>query len=168
MSTKLMCLCSRRNHLYCVQMKTIPCILFLTGLLFLVSCSKPEAPEYLGFRDFSVENLSMDSALLHTQLAFYNPNTFVMELKRGEVNVFLDNKLANHYIMDSTINIPRRDTFFVPLNLRISPKLILSSALSMLMNNNKIKVRMEGSIRVKRGAVSFNVPINYEVLETIR
>jgi LEA14-like dessication related protein len=166
--TKLMCICSRRNHLYCVPMKTILCILFLTGLFFLESCSKPEAPEYLGFRDFSVDNLSMDSALLHTQLAFYNPNTFVMELKRGDVNVFLDNKLANHYVMDSTINIPKRDTFFVPLNLRISPKLLISSALSMLMNNNKIKVRMEGSIRVKRGAVSFTVPINYEVLETIR
>ena len=160
--------CSRRNHLYCVPMKTTLCILFLTGLSCLESCSKPEAPEYLGFRDFSVENLSMDSALLRTQLAFYNPNAFVMELKRGDVNVFLDNKLANHYVMDSTINIPKKDTFFVPLNLRISPKLLISSALSMLMNNNKIKVRMEGSIRVKRGGVSFTIPINYEVLETIK
>ncbi|HXB30048.1 MAG TPA: LEA type 2 family protein [Puia sp.] len=149
-------------------MKPISLILFFSGLFFLVSCSKPEAPEYLGFRDFSLDNISMDSALLHTQLAFYNPNTFVMELKRGEVNVFLDNKLANHYIMDSTINIPKKDTFFVPLNLRISPKLLISSALSMLMNNNKIKVRMEGSIRVKRGAITFTVPINYEVLETIK
>jgi LEA14-like dessication related protein len=149
-------------------MKPISFISFLSGLFFLVSCSKPEAPEYLGFRDFSLDNISMDSALLHTQLAFYNPNTFVMELKRGEVNVFLDNKLANHYIMDSTINIPKKDTFFVPLNLRISPKLLISSALNMLMNNNKIKVRMEGSIRVKRGAITFTVPINYEVMETIK
>jgi LEA14-like dessication related protein len=167
-ATKLMSACSRRNHLYCVQMKTISSILFVTGLFFLVSCSKPEAPEYLGFRDFSVENFSLDSAQLHTQLAFYNPNTFVMELKRGDVNVFLDNKLANHYVLDSTINIPKKDTFFVPLNLRVSPKLLISSALSMLMNNNKIRVRMEGSIRVKRGGISFTFPINYEVMETIK
>jgi LEA14-like dessication related protein len=167
-ATKLMSAGSRRNHLYCVPMRPISFILFLSGLYFLVSCSKPEAPEYLGFRDFSLDNISMDSALLHAQLAFYNPNTFVMELKRGDVNVFLDNRLANHYIMDSAINIPKKDTFFVPLNLRISPKLLISSALSMLMNNNKIKVRMEGSIRVKRGAITFTVPINYEVLETIR
>jgi LEA14-like dessication related protein len=160
--------CSRRNHLYCVPMKPISCIIFLSGLFFLVCCRQPEAPEYLGFRDFSLDNISMDSALLHTQLAFYNPNTFVMELKHGDVNVYLDNKLANHYIMDSTINIPKKDTFFVPLNLRISPKLLISSALSMLMNNNKIKVRMEGSIRVKRGAITFKVPINYEVMETIK
>ncbi len=163
-----MSVCSRRKLLYCVLMKTISCIVFIVGYSLLISCSKPEAPEYLGFRDFSVENFSMDSALLNAQLAFYNPNPFIMELKKGDVNVFLDNKLANHYVLDSTINIPRKDTFFVPLNLHISPKLLISSALSMLMNNNKIRVRMEGSIRVKRGGISFTVPINYEVLETIR
>ena len=77
-------------------------------------------------------------------------------------------KLANHYVMDSTINIPRKDTFYVPLNLKMSPKLLIGSALSMLMNDNKIKVRLEGSVRVKRGGVSFNVPINYEVMQKIQ
>jgi hypothetical protein len=36
------------------------------------------------------------------------------------------------------------------------------------MNGNKIKVRLAGSIRVRRGGVSFTVPINYEVMQTIR
>jgi LEA14-like dessication related protein len=167
-AAKLMCPCSRRKHLSCVPMKTIICLLSVLIVCFMISCRQPEAPEYLGFRDFSVDNFSMDSALLHTQLAFYNPNTFVMELKRGDVNVYLDDKLANHYILDSTINIPKRDTFFVPLNLRVSPKLLIGSAISMLMNNNKIKVRMVGSIRVKRGGIGFTVPINYEVMQQIR
>jgi LEA14-like dessication related protein len=142
-------------------------ILF-AGFSFLASCSKPEAPEYLGFRDFALESLSMDSSSLHTELVFYNPNPFSMELKRGDVNVFLNDKLANHYVMDSTINIPTKDTFYVPLNLKVSPKLLISSALSMLMNNNKIKVRIAGSVRVKRSGVSFNVPINYEVMQSIQ
>ncbi len=149
-------------------MKSILFSLSVICLCCLISCSKPEAPEYLGFRDFSIQNLSMDSALLYTQLAFYNPNTFNMELKRGDVNVFLDDRLANHYVMDSTINIPKKDTFYVPLNLRVSPRLLLGSALSMLMNGNKIKVRLAGSIRVRRGGVSFTVPINYEVMETLK
>jgi LEA14-like dessication related protein len=139
----------------------------VAAMFLFASCSKPEAPEYLGFRDFSMQNVSMDSALLHTQLAFYNPNAFNMELKRGDVNVFLDDKLANHYVMDSTIAIPMKDTFYVPLNLRVSPKLLISSALSMLMNNNKIKVRLAGSVRVKRGGVSFTVPVNYEVMQSL-
>ena len=149
-------------------MKFISCSISIICFCFLISCSNPEAPEYLGFHDFSVQTFSMDESLLHTQLSFYNPNPYNMELKRGDVNVYLDDKLANHYVMDSTINIPRKDTFYVPLNLKISPKLLINSALSMLMNNNKIKVRLEGSIRIKRGGVSFNVPINYEVMQEIR
>ncbi len=149
-------------------MKTLTCILSSVVICLMISCGKPVAPEYLGFRNFSVDNFSMDSALLHADLAFYNPNTFVMELKRGDVNVYLDDKLANHYVLDSTINIPKKDTFYVPLNLRVSPKLLISSAINMFMNNNKIKVRMVGTIHVKRSGVGFTVPIDYETLQQIR
>ena len=110
----------------------------------------------------------MDSALLHAELAFYNPNAFNMELKRGDVNVYLDDRLANHYVLDSTINIPKKDSFFVPLNLRVSPKLLLGSALKMLMNDAQIKVRLEGSVRVIRSGVGFTVPINYEVMQSLK
>ena len=149
-------------------MKSLYFILSVIVVSALVSCSSPVAPEYLGFRDFSIQNVTMDSALLHTQLAFYNPNTFNMELKRGDVSVFLDDHLANHYVMDTTISIPKKDTFYVPMNLRISPKLLINSALKMLMNGNKIKVKLVGSVRVKRNGVSFNVPVNYEVMQEIR
>jgi LEA14-like dessication related protein len=110
----------------------------------------------------------MDEAVLHTQLSFYNPNSFAMELKKGDVNVFLNDQLANHYVLDSVIDIPKKDTFYVPLNLKISPKLLLSSAIRMLMNDNTVKLRLEGSIRVKRGSISFNVPVNYEVTQKMQ
>jgi LEA14-like dessication related protein len=149
------------------QMKSMLFVFGFTGVLCLCSCSKPEAPEYLGFRDFSLRNVSMDSALFHAQLAFYNPNAFNLELKRGDVNVYLDDQLANHYIMDSSIYILKKDSFYVPLNLKVSPKILLGSALKMLMNDSKIKIRLVGSIRLKRGGVGFTVPVNYEVLESL-
>jgi hypothetical protein len=172
-----MSVCCRRKQLSCADMKNIFCIrtrpfpiafLFIAGISFFSSCRQPEAPEYLGLRDFSIQNVSMDSALLYGQLAFFNPNAYNMELKRGDVNVYLDDKLANHYIMDSTIYIPQKDTFYVPLNLRVSPKLLIGSAISMLMNNNKIKLRLAGSVRVRRNGVGFTVPINYEAMESLR
>jgi hypothetical protein len=149
-------------------MKTNFCILTISALLGLFSCSKPEAPEYRGFRDFSIQHVGMDSALLHAELAFYNPNAFNLELKRGDVNVFLDDQLANHYVLDSTIYIPKKDSFFVPLNLKVSPKLLLGSALKMLMNDAQIKVHLVGSVRVKKNGVGFTVPIDYEVMQSLK
>jgi LEA14-like dessication related protein len=109
-----------------------------------------------------------DSYQLYAQISFYNPNPYNLELKRGDVNVFLNDQLANHYQLDSTIYIPKKDTFYVPLNLKISPKLLISSAISMLMNNNKIKLRLEGSVHVKRSGITFKIPLNYEVMQSLQ
>ncbi len=81
--------------------------------------------------------------------------------------MYLDDQLANHYIMDSSIYILKKDSFYVPLNLKVSPKILLGSALKMLMNDSKIKIRLAGSIRIKRGGVGFTVPVNYEVMESL-
>ena len=167
--TKLMSVACCGNLLSCSPMKTISFRFCLLSLCFLISCSQHLLPpEYLGFHDFNVQTFSMDESVLHADLSFYNPNGFRLELKKADVNVYLNDQLANHYVMDSTINIPKQDTFYVPLNLKISPKLLISSAIRMLMNDNTVKVRMEGSIRVKRGALSVNVPVNYEVTQKMQ
>src|SRR5450432_1829547 len=139
-------------------MKTLNYFLIVVTFSLIVSCSKPDAPEYLGFRNFAVQSISMDETHIQTDLVFYNPNSFNLQLKHGDVDVYLDDQLANHYVMDSTIDIPKKDTFYVPLNLKVSPKILLNSALKMLMNNNQIKVRLLGTVRVKRSGVSFSVP----------
>src|SRR6185312_3770167 len=148
-------------------MKWIIYILILSGLTGVYSCTQPVAPEYLGFRDLTFEKFSMDESLLHTNLAFYNSNPFSMQLKRADISVYLDDQLPNHYIMDSTIFIPQKDSFLVPLNLRLNPKMLIGSAIKMLMNNNRVKVRLEGNVRVKRGGMAFTVPVRYEEMEKL-
>ncbi|MDP4213906.1 MAG: LEA type 2 family protein [Bacteroidota bacterium] len=137
------------------------------SILGIFSCTKPVAPEYLGFRDLKFEKFSMDESILHTDLAFYNSNPFSMQLNRADIDVYLNDDLANHYVMDSTIYIPKKDSFSIPLNLRLNPRLLLGSAIKMLMNNNQVKVRLEGNVKVKRSGVGFTVPIHYEELQKL-
>ena len=141
--------------------------LLLSAVLGCFSCAKPVAPEYLGFRDLKFQRFSMNESLLQANVAFYNPNPFNMQLKRADINVFLDDKQTNHYVLDSTIEIPKKDTFEIPLNLKLNPQQLLGSAVKMLMNNNQIKIRLEGSVRVKRSGVSFTVPVRYEEMQKI-
>jgi len=142
-------------------------ILCFLDTLFIFSCTRPVAPEYLGFRDLRIDKFSMDESLLHTNLAFYNPNPFNMQLNRADISLYLNDQLANHYIMDSTIYIPKKDSFLVPLNLRLNPRQLLGNAIQMLINNNQVKIRLEGNVRVRRGGVGFTVPIHYEELQKI-
>jgi len=139
--------------------------LLLTFLVY--SCARPVAPQYLGFRDLKFKRFSMNESTLQAQVAFYNSNPFSMQLKRADINVFLDDKQTNHYVLDSTIEIPKKDTFEIPLNLKLNPQQLLGSALKMLMNNNQVKIRLEGSVRVKRSGVSFTVPVHYEEMQKL-
>ena len=148
-------------------MKLIFSVLTVFGIGLMFSCTKPVAPEYLGFRDLTFDKLSMDESSLHTNLAFYNPNPFNMQLNRADITVYLNDELANHYVMDSTIYIPKKDTFLVPLNLRLNPRLLLGSAIKMLLNNNQVKIRLEGNVKVKRGGVGFTVPVHYEEMQKL-
>ncbi len=147
--------------------KLFAAALFLSLTFFTFSCARPVAPQYLGFRDLKFERFSMNESTLRARVAFYNSNPFRMELKRADINVFLDDKQTNHYVLDSTIEIPKKDTFEVPLNLKLNPQQLLGSAVKMLMNNNQVKIRLEGSVRVKRSGVSFTVPVHYEEMQKI-
>ena len=160
-------LCPERHYIAIPMKRSLRFFLVLFGMTAAFSCSKPVAPEYLGFRNLTFEKFSMDESLLHTNLSFYNPNPFNMQLNRADINVYLDDQLANHYIMDSTIFIPKQDSFLVPLNLRLNPKMLLGSAIKMLMNNNQIKIRLDGNVKVKRGGFGFTVPVHYEELQKL-
>ena len=155
------------ENIYIAAMKKS--LLSVVVLLFvlLVACKKPLAPEYLGFQDFSLQSFSTEESLLKADLSFYNPNSFNMELQRGDVDVFLDDKLANHYVMDSTIFIPQKDTFYVPVLFKLNPGFLINRAINAFLNNNQIKVRLAGSVRVKKSGFVFNVPINYEVMQSL-
>ena len=156
------------NILYLAIMTKIFLFIFAGLSTFgIFSCSKPVAPEYLGFRDLRFEKFSMDESILHSSLAFYNSNPYAMQLNKADINVYLNDDLANHYVMDSTIYIPKKDSFFIPLNLRLNPRLLLGSAIKMLMNNNQVKIRLEGNVKVKRSGVGFTVPIHYEELQKL-
>ena len=143
------------------------CLVVFAAALSFAGCTQPSPPQYLGFRDLQFSKLSMDESDINTKLAFYNPNAFSMQLKRADINVFLNDKLANHYVMDSTIEVPKKDSFLVPLSIKLNPKELLGNALQILMNGNQVKIRLDGTVRVKRSGLGYTVPVHYETLQKI-
>ncbi len=139
----------------------LPVILICCLFLPAVSCQKPQAPEYLGFESLQAVKTGSQESVISAQVKFYNPNHFSLQLKRAEMDIYLNDKLADHYLLDSTINIPRADTFYVPVSLKINLSSIFSNALQILLNN-QVKVTMDGRVKLKRGIITFSRPFHYE------
>jgi LEA14-like dessication related protein len=135
----------------------------LVGMLVLccAGCRQPAPPEYLGFTDLQVSKLNMQESVVSANVHFYNPNHFNLQLKRAEMNIFLNDKLAEHYILDSTVNIPRLDSFYVPVSLKINLSGLMNNALQMLFSN-RVKVNIDGKVKLKSSGLTFNRPFVYE------
>jgi LEA14-like dessication related protein len=135
-------------------------------ILFAMSCSQPEAPEYLGFQNVQVMKADAQQSVLSAELKFFNPNGFNMQLKKAEMDIYLNDKLANHYLLDSTINIPAKDSFRVPVNLTLVWRNIMGNAMQSILND-QVKIKLDGHARVKKGGFGFRVPILYEETEKL-
>jgi LEA14-like dessication related protein len=132
-------------------------------LLLAASCRQAEAPEYYGFQDIRIGQVVGKKTTLSTTLKFYNPNPFSLQLKRAEVDVKLNAIPSGHSLLDSTILIPQKDTFYVPVSMQVDLSSILSNALSLLLDKDKqINVTLDGRVKLKKGWVSFSRPFHYE------
>ena len=136
------------------------------GLFGLIGCQQPQAPQYIGLQHLQVNQIDLEKSDLFAKALFYNPNGFNMELKKAEMDIFLNDKPANHYLLDSTISIPAKDSFWVPVTLRINLKSIFANAFQSLLND-QVKIRFEGYAQVKKGGLGFRVPIHYEESHTL-
>ncbi|HXB91714.1 MAG TPA: LEA type 2 family protein [Puia sp.] len=137
-------------------------LLLFAGLsLSIAGCRQPQAPEYYGFQNLQVSQGAGHSTMLAATIKFYNPNPFSMELKRAEMDVSINGKPAGHSLIDSTILIPRKDTFYVPVSVQLDLRSILSNALQLLLDQ-QATLSLDGKVKVKRGMMTFNRPFHYD------
>jgi LEA14-like dessication related protein len=142
-------------------------LLFIGCFVFsVISCARPLQPEYRGLESLQVNKVGMNESLISANLKFYNPNNFPLQLKHADVNILLNDKQAAHCLIDSTINIPKQDSFFVPVSFNISFSSIFSNALQFILNG-KAKVNAEGSVKLKKSGIAFSVPVHYEGYQSL-
>lgn len=129
----------------------------------VVSCRQPEAPEYYGFQDLQVVQGTGPGAqtTFSTVVKLYNPNPYSLQLRRAEVDVAINGKHAGHSLLDSTILIPKKDTFYVPISLQVDMRAILSNALQVLLSK-QANISLDGRVKIRRGMLTFNRGFHYE------
>jgi LEA14-like dessication related protein len=130
-------------------------------------CRQPEPPEYFGFQDIQVIKTTGQQPTLATVVKLYNPNPYPLELRRAEVDVAINGRHAGHSLLDSTIHIPKQDTFYVPVAMQVDLQAILSNALQSFFSK-KATITLDGRVKIKKGMLIFNRPFHYEDQEDIQ
>jgi hypothetical protein len=143
---------------------SLPYSIFLT--LLLVSCSSPKELEYRDFKNFSVSKLGFSSSKAHFDLIYFNPNNFGLQLKRTELDVYVNGVLLGHTSQEYQITIPRKLDFVIPIDMEVDMKNLLKNSLTALFNK-EVLVKVVGSVKVGKANVYMSFPVNYESRQAV-
>lgn len=135
--------------------------------LAIAACGKIKEPEYLDVNNVSLNTKNLVNTTLSADVRFYNPNRYNINLKSGSLDIFVENKLLGHTELDSTIILPKLDTFQIPVVVQVDMKNAIGNALALSMKDS-VLVRLEGKIKVGRSGVFITRPVHYESREKLK
>lgn len=131
-------------------------------LVFLIAgCSAPKELEYQDYKNFHLEDMGFSKSRVRLDLQYYNPNNFGLQLRRTDLDIFINNTFLGHSASDTLIQIPRRDTFLLPIKFDMDMKNMLKNAFSTMLGN-EVTVKVTGRVKVGKANVFMSMPVNYE------
>jgi LEA14-like dessication related protein len=128
----------------------------------MAACRQPEPVEYFGFQNLQVGAVIGGKTDVSALVKLYNPNAFNLKLKRAEADIVVNGQHAGHSLLDTTILIPGKDTFYIPVTLELDMRGLFSNALQMLLGKREANIVVDGRVKVKKGMFTFNRAFHYE------
>jgi LEA14-like dessication related protein len=127
----------------------------------ILGCSSPKELEYQSYKNFNLQKLGFGTSRVSLDLQYFNPNNFGLQLRRTDLDIFINDNLLGHSSSDTLINIPRRDTFLLPIKFDTDMKNIIKNAWNSMLGN-EITVKVTGKVKVGKGNVFMSMPVKYE------
>lgn len=143
---------------YAFPLKFLALAFIITGT---TGCMRFQSLEYRDIENFSISNVGMSESVVSADLKYMNPNNFGMQLKHAEVDVYINNKYMGKSVLDTLINIPKKDSFLVPVSMKVSMGNILSNAVDVWLLK-EASIKLEGTAKLGKAGIYKNVPIRYE------
>ena len=142
--------------------------LYLAGIVLMVAigCKKPKDLEYVDLENLHISKAGLSESIVGGDIKYYNPNSFNLQLKKANVDIYINDKYVGHSDLDTLIHIPAKDTFYIPITMKLNLGDLLKNALQLFLNP-EVKLKIEGTARVGKSGIYKNFPVNYEGKERI-
>ncbi len=139
----------------------------LLAILIFCSCQKPKDFEYRDIRNIKIQQLGLDKTNLTIDLVYYNPNSFGVNLKKINCDVYIDKNYLGNFKLDTSMHISKQSEFAITTNMIVNMQSIYKNALSSLLGK-EVLISVKGSAKVGRAGIFINIPFNYEVKHKLK
>ena len=123
--------------------------LIIAGLLLLVlsSCKKLKDPVFNRIQNIRVNNMSKGVSNMTLEMAWFNPNNITARLKQADGEAWMDSTYLGHFYVDSSMTIPAKSDFIVPVKLAVEMKHLVKHSLAAFLNE-EVLITIKGKAKV--------------------
>ena len=125
------------------------------------ACTKPQDLKFIDIQNIRMINLGLTESTVGLDVRFYNPNRQQVRLKDASAKVYANSTYLGDTHMDSSVSVPRRDTFSIPLTMKI-PTLTAIGKLMQSLSDSTVDIKVEGSVKMGKAGVFISYPLHYE------
>ncbi len=136
-------------------------ILYILLILTIISCKKPQGFDYRDVKNLKVQQVGFDKTMLSLDLIYFNPNNFGVTLKNVDCDIFINNNLLGHFILDTIMKIEKKSEFTLPSKINVDMKNVYKNAFSVIFNK-EVEINVKGTSKVSKVGITIKVPFDYK------
>lgn len=129
----------------------------------IISCQKPDAPEFKELNGLDIKLNGLTSASIAAEALFHNPNNTSITLKELDINVKFKDKPITNINKQLDMKINKHADFTIPVDMAVSFKsLTIQDVLKLLKKDRgPVLLHFQGFARVKMYGIPFKVPVDH-------
>ena len=141
--------------------------IFLTCMIVLLnSCGGIKDLEFKEYKNLKIEKVGFSQTTVSVDLVYYNPNTFGLELKNTDLDIYINDNLLGHSAQEVQVQIPKKQQFTLPLKIDVDMKNILKNSLTTLLSK-EVTIKATGKIKVGKANLYKTLPFEYSTKQEI-
>lgn len=146
------------------MIRVLAAVAVLGVLMF--SCAKPKDLEFVDIQNIRMVNLGLKESKVGLDVRFFNPNKQRVSLKDADAKLYVNSTYLGDTQMDTMIDVPRQDTFAVPLILNIKSMAVVSKLMQSL-SDSTVNIKVEGNVKMGKAGVFKSFPIEYNKVQNV-
>ncbi len=95
------------------------------------------------------------------ELVYHNPNKYGYQIKKSEIDLYVDGVYLGKSVSDSLIKIAKTADFIIPINLKTDMNNILRNAWNAFAHKT-VKIKAKGTVTAGVAGLFKQVKVDYE------
>ncbi len=138
----------------------------LVFMIYITGCTKPKDLEYVDFQNIKVVKWGFPESLIGVDIRMYNPNKQQVKLKDALAKFYANSTYLGEAYTENIITVPRKDTFAIPLVLKVETGTALSRILQTFADS-VVTIKVDGEVKMGKAGVFLSYPIKYEQIQRL-